>query len=202
LKEVARKKSDYFVHETAVVDQPATIGAGTKIWHFSHVLKDSRIGRNCTIGQNVMIGPGVAIGDGCKIQNNVSVYEGVTLEDHVFCGPSMVFTNVSNPRSEIDRKDEFKKTLVRRGASIGANATLLCGVTVGRYAFVGAGAVVARNVPDYTLVMGNPAREVGYMCCCGVKLPSGDWKNVTCAACQREYHMKNGAVKPADKEKS
>lgn len=199
---MVRKKLDYFVHETVVVDQPVTIGAGTKIWHFSHVLKDSRIGRNCTIGQNVMIGPDVAIGDGCKIQNNVSVYEGVTLEDNVFCGPGMVFTNVSNPRSEISRKDEFKKTLVRRGASIGANATVLCGVTVGRYAFVGASAVVTRDVPDFTLVMGVPAREVGYVCGCGVKLPSGDWEIVTCAACQREYHMKDGAVTPAGKEDS
>jgi len=199
---VARKKLDYFVHETAVIDQPATIGAGTKIWHFSHVRKNSRIGRNCTIGQNVMIGPGVAVGDGCKIQNNVSVYEGVTLEDDVFCGPSMVFTNVSNPRSEISRKDEFKKTLARRGATIGANATVLCGVTVGRYAFVGAGALVTRDVPDYTLVMGNPARGVGYMCRCGVKLPSGDWEHVTCAACRREYRMKDGAMTPAGKEKS
>ena len=197
---MARKKLDYFVHETAVIDQPATIGAGTKIWHFSHVRKNSRIGRNCTIGQNVMIGPGVAVGDGCKIQNNVSVYEGVTLEDDVFCGPAMVFTNVSNPRAEISRKHEFKKTLVRRGATIGANATVLCGVTIGRYAFVGAGAIVTRDVPDYALVMGNPAREVGYMCRCGVKLPSGDWERVTCAACQREYHMKNRTVTPAGKE--
>lgn len=193
---------DYFVHETAVIDKPVTIGAGTKIWHFSHVLKNSRIGRNCTIGQNVMIGPNVTIGDGCKIQNNVSVYEGVTLEDDVFCGPGMVFTNVSNPRSEIARKHEFKKTVVRRGATIGANATVLCGVTVGGYAFVGAGAVVTRDVPDYTLVMGNPAREVGYMCRCGVKLPSGDWQAATCGACQRGYRMKDGAIKPLGKGKS
>ena len=146
----------YFVHESSFVDEPCQIGAGTKIWHFSHVMKGSVIGRDCNIGQNVVVSPGVTIGDGCKIQNNVSLYTGVVLEDAVFCGPSMVFTNVVNPRSEIVRKDEYKKTLVRHGASLGANSTIVCGVTIGRYAFVGAGAVVTRDVPDYALVVGNP----------------------------------------------
>jgi len=148
----------YFVHESSYVDEPCRIGAGTKIWHFSHVMRDSVIGERCNIGQNVVVAPGVRIGDNCKIQNNVSLYTGVILEDDVFCGPSMVFTNVVNPRSEVVRKDEYKRTLVRRGASIGANATVVCGVTIGTYAFVGAGAVVMRDVPDFALVVGNPAR--------------------------------------------
>ena len=150
-----------------VIDQPSQIGPGTKIWHFSHILKDCRIGENCNIGQNVVIGPEVTIGRGCKIQNNVSVYQGVTLEDDVFCGPSMVFTNVFNPRAHIRRMDEVRPTLVKTGASIGANATIVCGTTIGRYAFVGAGAVVTKDVPDYALVVGNPARQIGWMCSCG-----------------------------------
>lgn len=178
---------NYFVHETAVIDGPAEIGDGTKIWHFSHVSKDSRVGANCTIGQNVFVGTGVTIGSGCKIQNNVSVFEGVTLEDDVFCGPSMVFTNVVNPRAEISRRDEFEKTLVRRGATIGANATILCGVTIGRYAFVGAGAVVTKDVPDFALVTGNPFRRAGYMCACGEKLADGEWTETQCAACGAGY---------------
>jgi len=152
---------DYFVHESSVVDNDVNIGKGTKIWHFSHILKGSRIGKNCNIGQNVVIGPNVSIGDGVKIQNNVSVYEGVKLEDDVFCGPSCVFTNVMNPRSHISRKHEFKKTIVRRGATIGANATILCGVTIGEYALVGAGAVVTRDVLPYSLVYGVPAQDRG-----------------------------------------
>src|SRR5262249_6898034 len=147
--EVARPSQDYFAHPTVAVDHPCEVGKGTKIWHFSHVLARSRLGSNCNIGQNVVIGPDVTIGNNVKIQNNVSVYTGVELEDDVFCGPSMVFTNVINPRSHVVRKHEYKRTLVKKGASIGANATIVCGVTIGRYAFIGAGAVVTRDVPDY-----------------------------------------------------
>ncbi len=160
----------YFAHETAVIDEPCEIGEGTRIWHFSHLMKGSRIGKNCRIGQNVFIGPNVATGNGVKIQNNVSVYEGVTLEDNVFCGPSMVFTNVVNPRSEISRMQEAKPTLVKWGATLGANCTILCGITIGRYAFIGAGAVVTKDVPDYALVVGIPGRIVSWMCQCGMKL--------------------------------
>jgi UDP-2-acetamido-3-amino-2,3-dideoxy-glucuronate N-acetyltransferase len=178
---------DVQIHETAKVDPGVIIGSETRIWHFSHVLSGSRIGRRCNIGQNVSIGPNVRIGDGCKIQNNVSVYEGVTLEDEVFCGPSMVFTNVVNPRAHVSRKHEFKPTLVRRGATIGANATILCGVTLGRYAFVGAGAVVTRNVPDHAIVAGNPARQAGWMCACGQRLP----EDLRCPACGSSYDNSN-----------
>jgi len=164
----------YFVHPSSYVDQPCTIGEGTKIWHFSHVMKDAVIGRGCNIGQNVLVASGVRIGDNCKVQNNVSLYTGVVLEDHVFCGPSMVFTNVVNPRSEVVRKDEYKTTLVETGASIGANATILCGVTIGSYSFVGAGAVVTHDVAGYALAVGNPARRIGWMCACGVRLVGGD----------------------------
>jgi UDP-2-acetamido-3-amino-2,3-dideoxy-glucuronate N-acetyltransferase len=186
------------IHPTACIDSPSDIGDGTKIWHFSHVLKDSRIGRNCNIGQNVVIGPNVSIGDGCKIQNNVSVYDGVTLEDNVFCGPSMVFTNVVNPRADISRKDEFGDTLVRTGATIGANATIVCGVEIGKYAFVGAGAVVTRNVPDYALMVGNPAKRVGDMCACGERLPDGDWTDAECNTCDRKFERSEGLVRPID----
>src|SRR5690348_4194900 len=176
----------YFVHESSYVDEPCSIGAGTKIWHFCHIMRDSRIGRDCSLGQNVVVLSGVSIGDGCKIQNNVSLYTGVVLEDHVFCGPSMVFTNVINPRSEIVRKDEYRPTLVKRGASIGANATILCGVTIGMYAFVGAGAVVTRDVADYALVTGNPARRTGWICACGIKLVI-ETGGASCRACARVY---------------
>jgi len=186
----------YFVHESSYVDQPSRIGEGTRIWHFCHVMKDSEIGRSCNIGQNVLVASGVKIGDHCKIQNNVSLYTGVILEDHVFCGPSMVFTNVINPRCEVVRKDEYRRTLVRQGATIGANATVVCGVTIGAYAFVGAGAVVTRNVPEFALVVGTPARRTGWMCRCGIKLPSGDTDPCcpTCGACYRE---RGGALIPA-----
>ncbi|HEV3176235.1 MAG TPA: Gfo/Idh/MocA family oxidoreductase [Stellaceae bacterium] len=160
----------YFVHPSAVVDAGAEVGAGTKIWHFSHVLGDTRIGRNCVLGQNVMAGPSVVIGDGCKIQNNVSIYKGVRLEDEVFCGPSMVFTNVLTPRAHVERKDEFAPTLVKKGATLGANATVICGHTIGRYAMVGAGAVVTRDVPDHALVVGNPARVIGWVSAAGERL--------------------------------
>jgi UDP-2-acetamido-3-amino-2,3-dideoxy-glucuronate N-acetyltransferase len=165
--------SDYFAHESAYVDDGAQIGADTKVWHFSHIMTGSRIGRSCNIGQNVVISPDVTIGNNVKIQNNVSVYTGVILEDDVFCGPSMVFTNVINPRSHVSRKHEYQKTIVGRGATLGANSTIVCGHNVGRFAFVGAGAVVTRDVPDYALVIGNPARIAGWVCQCGVKLSSG-----------------------------
>lgn len=189
---------NYFVHESSYVDEPCEIGEGTKIWHFSHVMRGSKIGRRCNIGQNVVISPDVRIGDNVKIQNNVSVYTGVILEDDVFCGPSMVFTNVVNPRSAVSRKDEYRETLVRRGASIGANATVVCGHSIGRYAFIGAGSVVTRDVPDYALVVGNPGRVVGWMCECGVKLDlSGNLDNdqvATCAACGKGYSKRAGVV--------
>ncbi len=175
------EESAYFAHETTLIDKGVAIGEKTKIWHFSHILSGSTIGRECNIGQNVVIGPDVAIGNGCKIQNNVSVYEGVQLEDNVFCGPSMVFTNVYNPRCEVPRKNAFKKTLVRKGTTIGANATIVGGITLGLYAFIGAGAVVNRDVPDYALVVGNPARQIGWMSQYGEQIPlpltgNGEWE--------------------------
>jgi len=154
---------EYFIHESSYVDAPCEIGAGTKIWHFSHIMKNCRIGANCNLGQNVCISPGVVIGNNCKIQNNVSIYTGAILEDDVFCGPSCVFTNVNNPRSQIVRHHLYERTLIRRGASIGANATIVCGVTIGRYAFIGAGAVVTADVPDYALMLGVPARRTAWM---------------------------------------
>jgi len=191
-------EKNYFVHESSYVDEPCEIGEGTKIWHFSHVMTGSKIGRRCNIGQNVVISPQVIIGDNVKIQNNVSVYTGVELEDDVFCGPSMVFTNVTNPRSRVPRKDEYRKTLVRRGASIGANATIVCGNTIGRYAFIGAGAVVTRDVPDYAIVVGNPGRVVGWMCQCGVKLDlsiaTRGVGSATCAVCGLVYSLQDGLV--------
>ena len=184
----ATAKPGYFVHESSFIDDNVEIGAGTTIWHVSHVLKNCKLGRDCRIGQNVVIGPNVQVGNGVKIQNNVSVYEGVTLEDGVFCGPSMVFTNVYNPRSEIGRMDELRPTLVRRGATLGANSTIVCGVTIGAYAFVGAGAVVTRDVPDFALVVGNPARIAGWMCSCGnrIEVKGNDGKGI-CRACEKPY---------------
>jgi len=191
-------EKNYFVHESSFVDEPCEIGEGTKIWHFSHVMTGSKIGRRCNIGQNVVISPRVVIGDNVKIQNNVSVYTGVELEDDVFCGPSMVFTNVTNPRSHVSRKDEFRKTLVRRGASIGANATVVCGNTIGRYAFIGAGAVVTRDVPDYAMVVGNPGRVTGWMCQCGVKLDMSldmaSREETACITCGTKYRKENGTM--------
>lgn len=178
----------FFVHESSYIDAGCSIGNGTKIWHFSHILRDTTIGTSCNIGQNVVIGPSVSIGSGCKIQNNVSVYQGVTLEDDVFCGPSMVFTNVFNPRAHVKRMDEAKDTLIKRGASLGANCTIVCGVTVGAYAFVGAGAVVTKDVSNYALMYGNPARQHGWVCSCGEKLP----KNLTCAHCGSKYTLAMG----------
>ncbi|GMQ82655.1 MAG: Gfo/Idh/MocA family oxidoreductase [Rhodothermia bacterium] len=181
--ELSKKESDCFVHETAVVDPGVEIGSGTKIWHFSHILSGSTVGGSCTIGQNVVIGPDVQIGNSCKIQNNVSVYTGVTLEDNVFCGPSMVFTNVMNPRSHVSRKHEFRETLVKKGTTIGANATVVCGNNLGKYSFIGAGAVVTQDVPDHALVVGNPARHIGWMCSCGEKLTD----DLICVVCKQSY---------------
>jgi UDP-2-acetamido-3-amino-2,3-dideoxy-glucuronate N-acetyltransferase len=182
---------DYFVHESSYVDDGARIGKGTKIWHFSHVMPGARIGEHVSIGQNVNVGSKAVIGNGCKIQNNVSLYDLVELEDDVFCGPSMVFTNVYNPRAFISRKNEYRKTLVRRGATLGANSTIVCGITIGRYAFVGAGAVVNRDVPDFALVAGVPAKRIGWMCKCGVRL-AFDADKAACAACGSAYVLREG----------
>ncbi|MBN1871990.1 MAG: N-acetyltransferase [Candidatus Omnitrophica bacterium] len=186
MQQTDKELNSYFCHETSVVDEGAKIGEGTRIWHFSHILKGTYIGRGCNIGQNVMVGPDVRIGDNVKIQNNVSLYKGITLEDGVFCGPSCVFTNVYNPRSFIRRMDELRPTLVKRGATIGANATVICGKTIGRYALIGAGSVVTHDVPDYALYYGNPGRLKGWVCECGVKLDF-EGKNARCGTCGNEY---------------
>lgn len=186
--------SNGYIHPTAEVDKGCLVGEKTTIWHFSHIMKESIIGRNCRIGQNVVIGPKATIGNGCKIQNNVSVYEGVTLEDDVFCGPSMVFTNVFNPRADIPRMSELRKTLVKKGATIGANATIVCGHTIGQYAFIGAGAVVTHDVPDYALVVGNPGRIVGWMCSCGTKIKVGGQEGC-CPECGKMYKLDNGRIR-------
>jgi UDP-2-acetamido-3-amino-2,3-dideoxy-glucuronate N-acetyltransferase len=175
----------YYVDPTATVDQGAVIGARTKIWHYSHIMPGAVIGEDCNFGQNVFVGAGVRIGSGVKIQNNVSVYEGVTLEDGVFCGPSAVFTNVINPRAEVERKNEFRPTLVGRGATLGANSTVICGVTVGEYAFVAAGAVLTKDAPPFGLMVGAPARRRGWMCVCGEKL--GEEERPMCSLCHRTY---------------
>lgn len=183
---------DFFVHPSAYVDQPCSIGAGTKIWHFAHVMAHAQIGRNCILGQNVMVASHVIIGNNVKIQNNVAVYTGVELEDDVFCGPSCIFTNVTNPRSQIVRKSEYKPTLVRRGATIGANATIVCGHTVGRYAFIAAGAVVAADVPDYALMMGVPAAQKGWMSRHGHRLTDrDDAGNLICPESHWRYQEKS-----------
>ena len=179
----------FFAHESAYVDEGCAIGAGTKIWHFTHIMSGAIIGERCNLGQNVVISPDVVLGNNVKVQNNVSIYTGVILEDDVFCGPSMVFTNVINPRSHVVRKHEYQRTRVGRGASLGANCTVVCGHDIGKYAFIGAGSVVTRNVPDYALVVGNPARITGWVCECGVKLASGATPppSATCASCGTLY---------------
>lgn len=191
------KLKDVFVHESSFVDRGARVGSGTQIWHFSHVLKGARIGKNCKIGQNVVVLSTAIVGDHVKIQNNVSIYDGVVLEDYVFCGPSCVFTNIFNPRSTIPRNSAefYKKTLVRYGATIGANATIICGIEIGRFAFIGAGAVVTRDVPAYALVYGNPARQRGWMCECGEKIKFVGSKG-RCAVCRRDYEKGKGVVRP------
>ncbi|MDB4880035.1 MAG: putative acetyltransferase [Gemmatimonadetes bacterium] len=181
-----------FVHESAYVDDGAVVGAGTRIWHFCHVLGGAVIGARSSLGQNVVVMNGTRIGDNVKIQNNVSVFEGVVLEDDVFCGPSMVFTNVINPRSHVSRKDEYRRTLVRRGASIGANATIICGATLGEYSFIGAGAVVSKDVPAFALMVGVPARRIGWMCQCGERLPDSGVGR--CAACGSVYQREGSAA--------
>lgn len=186
--------SDVFIHESAYVDEGAQVGAGTKIWHFCHVMSGAVIGERCSLGQNVVVMNGTRLGANCKIQNNVSIYEGVELEDDVFCGPSMVFTNVMNPRSHVSRKHEYRRTLVKRGASIGANATIVCGTTLGEYAFVGAGAVVTKDVPPYALMAGVPARRIGWMCQCGERL--SDAGAGRCSACGTAYERAGEGIRP------
>ena len=186
---------DYFAHETAVIDEGCTIGKGTKIWHFSHIMKDSVIGKNCNIGQNVVVSPQVILGNNCKIQNNVSVYTGVLCEDDVFMGPSMVFTNVINPRSAVNRKSEYLKTYVKKGATFGANCTIVCGITIGEYAFIGAGAVVTKDVKPYALVVGNPGRQIAWMSEFGQRLNFNENNIAVCPESGEKYLLENGFVK-------
>jgi UDP-2-acetamido-3-amino-2,3-dideoxy-glucuronate N-acetyltransferase len=192
----------YFVHESSIVDEPCEIGEGTKVWHFCHIMKDGRIGRNCVLGQNVFVASGVVVGDDVKIQNNVSLYAGVILEDGVFCGPSAVFTNVTTPRSRVCRKDDYRPTLVRKGATIGANATIVCGITIGPFAFVGAGAVVTRDIPAYGLILGVPGRIRGWMCQCGARLgfragPGSGEERAECGECGKRYRKRKDLVEEA-----
>ncbi|MGC3945934.1 MAG: acyltransferase [Chryseolinea sp.] len=187
-------ETDYYVHPSAIIDEGCSIGAGTKIWHFSHIMPNCRIGKKCNIGQNVVVSPEVVLGDNVKVQNNVSIYTGVTCEDDVFLGPSMVFTNVTNPRSAINRRDQYAKTVVQKGATIGANATIVCGHDIGAYAFIGAGAVVTKRVPNYALVLGNPARHVGWMSEFGHKLLFDSDGLATCPESGQRYRLDNGVV--------
>ncbi len=183
------------IHPSSFIDEPCQIGEGTKIWHFCHIMTNCRIGKKCNIGQNVVVSPDVVLGNNVKVQNNVSIYTGVICEDDVFLGPSMVFTNVINPRSAVTRRDEYKTTLVKHGASIGANATIVCGITIGRYAFIGAGAVVTKDVPDYALVVGNPARQAGWMSEAGHKLTFDCDRRAKCPETNIEYILENNSVK-------
>jgi len=189
------EEKSYNAHPTAIIDEGSNIGAGTKIWHFSHIMPNCTIGENCNIGQNVVISPEVVLGKNVKVQNNVSIYTGVQCEDDVFLGPSMVFTNVTNPRSAIKRKDQYARTLVKKGASIGANATIICGHDIGRFAFIGAGAVVTKNVPDYALVIGNPARQAGWMSEYGHKLTFDKSGSAVCPESGEKYVLENNSVK-------
>jgi UDP-2-acetamido-3-amino-2,3-dideoxy-glucuronate N-acetyltransferase len=186
---------DYFAHDTAVVDAGCTIGEGTKIWHFSHIMPDCNIGVQCNIGQNVVVSPEVILGDNVKVQNNVSIYTGVICEDDVFLGPSMVFTNVVNPRSAVNRRGSYSKTIVKKGASIGANATIVCGHNIGKFAFIGAGAVVTKTIPDYALVVGNPARQVGWMSEFGHRLEFDKSNEAKCLESNEVYILKNNTVR-------
>ena len=192
------EKNNYFVHESSYVDAPCQIGKGSKIWHFSHIMKDSIIGENCNIGQNVVVSPNVKLGNNVKIQNNVSIYTGVICEDDVFLGPSMVFTNVINPRSGVIRKDEYMKTVVKKGASIGANVTIVCGNNIGRYAFIGAGAVVTKEVPDYALMVGNPSKNIGWMSEFGERLIFNEDGIAICKTTGSRYRLNNNLVKKID----
>lgn len=188
-------KKEYFAHETAVIDEGCEIGKGTKIWHFSHIMPGCKIGENCNIGQNVVVSPDVILGKNVKVQNNVSIYTGVICEDDVFLGPSMVFTNVINPRSSVNRRGQYARTLVKKGASIGANATIVCGNDIGEYAFVGAGAVVTKYVPPYALVVGNPARQIGWMSEYGHRLHFDENGIATCPESGEKYKLENNSVK-------
>ncbi len=185
---------DYFAHETAVIDEGAKIGKGTKIWHFTHVMPDSEIGKNCNLGQNVVISPGVKLGHNVKVQNNVSIYTGVICEDDIFLGPSMVFTNIVNPRSAIERRDEYVETMVRKGASIGANATIICGNELGTYCLIGAGAVITKPVPAFALMAGNPAKQIGWVSEYGHRLEFGDDGTAVCPESKDEYQLEAGSV--------
>ncbi len=185
---------EYYSHETAIIDEGCEIGKGTKIWHFSHIMPNCKLGENCNIGQNVVISPEVILGNNVKVQNNVSIYTGVTCDEDVFLGPSMVFTNVINPRSAVNRRGQYSKTHVGKGASIGANATIVCGHDIGEYAFIGAGAVVTKTVPAYALVVGNPSRQIGWMSEFGHKLVFDQKGNATCPESKQRYHLKNGVV--------
>ena len=189
------EEKNYYAHPSAIVDAGSTIGLGTKIWHFSHIMPNCTIGENCNIGQNVVISPEVVLGNNVKVQNNVSIYTGVQCEDDVFLGPSMVFTNVTNPRSAVNRKNQYARTLVKRGASIGANATIVCGHDIGAFAFIGAGAVVTKTVPDYALVIGNPARQAGWMSEFGHKLIFDKAGMATCTESGEKYILENNAVR-------
>lgn len=196
------KQTGYFAHESAYIDDNVKIGAGTSIWHFSHVMSNSIIGENCNLGQNVVVSPDCILGNNVKIQNNVSVYTGVILEDDVFCGPSMVFTNVINPRSHVNRKNEYKKTTIKKGASIGANATIVCGITLGEYCFIGAGTVVTKNIKPFELVVGNPGTVRGYVCRCGEKLSldaaAASNTETRCTSCDTAYMKTGSGIKFVD----
>lgn len=189
---------EFFAHETAVIDEGCEIGEGTKVWHFSHIMSNCKIGNNCNLGQNVVVSPQVVLGDNVKVQNNVSIYTGVTCDDDVFLGPSMVFTNVINPRSAVNRKSEYLKTHVGKGASIGANATIVCGHDIGKFAFIGAGAVVTKNIPDYALVVGNPSKQIGWMSEFGQKLLFDDSGTAKCSESGEKYMLKNNQVTKID----
>ncbi len=187
-------ENNFFIHATAIVENPDSIGTGTKVWHWAHIMPNAEIGKNCVFGQNVFIGNHVLIGDNVRVQNNVSIYDAVVLEDDVFCGPSMVFTNVINPRSHVERKDEYKTTVVRKGASIGANATIICGNEIGEYSFIGAGTVVTKNVSAFALVVGNPGKQIGWVSKAGNRLFFDDRDNAVCEETGERYQLKNGQV--------